>query len=128
MGSFSGATSLLLPSVAAAGVTVVPPPAGSPGNAALMAAAFGPFKPKVRYYWDATTFFLESDNMPEGMPNRMVGITAWQQQIPLPASYLASTPNPEKDVASLGYGQPNYWRLPLVPVPSASPITILRLG
>ena len=65
-------------------------PAGSPpqavappGNAALMSASFGAFKPKVRYYWDAGTFFVESDNMPDGMPDKMVGITAWQQQIPL---------------------------------------------
>jgi hypothetical protein len=40
------------------------PPAG---NGLLMAASFAPFKPKVRYNWDGTTFFLESDNTPEGM-------------------------------------------------------------
>ena len=96
----------------------------SPGNAALLASSFAPFKPKVRYHWDATTFYEESDNMPDGMPNKMAGITAWQQQIPLPTSYFASTTNPEKDAASLGYGQPNYWRIPLTPVPSASPIPI----
>ncbi|MEY5010394.1 MAG: hypothetical protein RLZZ253_1533, partial [Verrucomicrobiota bacterium] len=106
-------------------------PAGSPpqavappGNAALMSASFGAFKPKVRYYWDAGTFFVESDNMPDGMPDKMVGITAWQQQIPLPTSYFASTPNPDTDPVSIGYGQPNYWRFPLVPVPAAAPIPI----
>lgn len=26
--------------------------------------------PKVRYNWDGTSFFLESDSTPEGMPNR----------------------------------------------------------
>ncbi len=36
----------------------------------LQVASFAPFKPKVRYNWDGTTFFLESDNTPEGMPNR----------------------------------------------------------
>ncbi len=96
------------------------------GNGALMAASFAPFKPRVRYYWDGTTFYEESDNMPDNamMPNLMVGITSWQQQIPVPASYFANTTNPENSTSSLGYGQPNYWRLPLVPVPSASPIPI----
>ncbi len=89
-----------------------------------MAASFAPFKPKVRYSWDENFFYEESDNMPDGMPNKMVGITAWQQQIPLPASYFAGTTNQEKDPASMGYGQPNYWRLPLTPTPSASPIPI----
>ena len=58
------------------------------GNGALMAASFGAFKPRVRFYWDATTFYEESDNVPDNtrMPNLMVGITSWQQQIPLPAS------------------------------------------
>jgi hypothetical protein len=37
---------------------------------------------------------------------------------------LSSTTNPERDTASIGYGKPNVWRLPLVPVPSASPIPI----
>jgi arylsulfatase A-like enzyme len=96
------------------------------GNGALMAASFAPFKPRVRFYWDATTFYEESDNMPDNtmMPNLMVGITSWQQQIPVPAAYFASTTNPENNTGSLGYGQPNYWRLPLVPVPSAAPIPI----
>ncbi len=54
-----------------------------PRNAARMSAAFGAFKPKERYYWDVGTFFVESDNMPDGMLDKMVGINAWQQQIPL---------------------------------------------
>ena len=96
------------------------------GNGTLMAASFGAFKPRVRFFWDGTTFYEESDNMPDNttMPNLMVGITSWQQQIPVPASYFANTTNPENSTSSLGYGQPNYWRLPLVPVPSASPIPI----
>ena len=96
------------------------------GNGALMAASFAPFKPRVRYYWDGTTFYEESDNAPDPamMPTPMVGITSWQQQIPVPTAYFASTTNPEGSTSSLGYGQPNYWRLPLVPAPSASPIPI----
>ena len=91
-----------------------------------MAASFGAFRPRVRSYWDATTFYVESDNVPDNtrMPNLMVGITSWQQQIPLPTSYFAYTTNPEKDTKSIGYGKPNVWRLPLVPVPSDAPIPI----
>lgn len=108
---------------------VGPPAQTAPaGNGALMAASFAPFKPKVRFYWDATTFYEESDNMPDNMPDRMAGITAWQQQIPLPAAYFASVPNPENSTGSLGYGQPNYWRLPLVPTVAPSPTLIFTPG
>ena len=94
-------------------------------NSALMAASFAPFKPKVRYYSDSTYFYEESDGMPDRtlMPNLMVGITSWQQQIPLPAAYFASNTNPANS-GSAGYQQPNYWRIPLVPVPAASPISL----
>ncbi|MDB6004862.1 MAG: phospholipid-binding protein, partial [Prosthecobacter sp.] len=102
-----------------------PPPSG---NGALMAASFAPFKPKLRFYWDGTTFYEESDNTPDGMPNRMAGITSWQQQIPLPVAYFAGTPNPENSSASLGFGQPNYWRLPLVPTVAATPTLIFTPG
>ena len=94
------------------------------GNGLQMQASFAPFKPKVRFNWDPTTFFVESDNMPNGMPNRMVGITTWQQQVPIPTAYFASVTNNENDAASRGFGQPNYWRIPLVPTVAASPITI----
>ena len=94
-------------------------------NSALMAASFAPFKPKVRYYSDSTYFYEESDGMPDRtlMPNLMVGITSWQQQIPLPAAYFAHNTNPANS-GSAGYLQPNYWRIPLVPVPAASPISL----
>jgi arylsulfatase A-like enzyme len=101
------------------------PPAG---NGSLMAASVQPFKPYVRYYSDANNFYLQSDN---GMsayntwtPNRMVGITAWQQQLPLPTSYFAATTNPETSSGSLAYDKPNVWKLPLVPTPAATPTAI----
>lgn len=99
------------------------PPAG---NGALMAASFARFKPKVRFYWDERWFYVESDGLPDRqlMPDIMVGIRAWQQQIPLPVSYFVSTTNPERDSASQGYGQPNVWRLPLVPTPAADPLPL----
>jgi hypothetical protein len=110
----------------------LPSPAQLPASTApagygpAMASSFGAFRPRVRSYWDATTFYVESDNMPDNtrMPSLMVGITSWQQQIPLPASYFASTLNPERDPNSIGYAKPNVWRLPLVPVPASAPIPI----
>jgi len=114
---------LLQPQVAASSLK---PTVAPPGYGAMMSSSFGAFKPKVRSYYDATTFYVESDNVPDPtrMPTPMVGISSWQQQIPLPVSYFAATTNPEKDAASIGYGKPNVWRLPLVPTPSASPIPI----
>ena len=120
-----GAPSWLHTILMASIAPLVSPPSG---NGALMAASFAPFKPKVRYYWDATTFYEESDNMPDNMPNRMYGITSWQQQVPLPVAYFASVTNPESTTTSLGYNQPNYWRLPLVPTVAASPILIFTPG
>jgi hypothetical protein len=71
-----------------------------------LAEAFSRFKPKVRFFWDANFFYVESDGIPDH--NMMVGITAWQQQIPLPASYFGA----------------NAWRLPLSPIPASSPYLI----
>ena len=77
-----------------------------PGSGALMVQSFTPFKPDVRFYWDATKFYVESDSMPNPtqMPNIMTGITSWQQQIPVPTAYFAAITNPETNTASLGYG------------------------
>ena len=95
----------------------------APGNGALLVSSFTPFKPFVRFYSDEKYFYSESDSMPNPalMPNLMVGITSWQQQIPVPVAYFGNVTNPEGDRASLGFGQPNVWRIPLVPVPAAAP-------
>jgi hypothetical protein len=91
-----------------------------------MTSCFAPFKPYVRYYWDSSYFYSESDNTPNPalMPNLMVGITAWQQQIPIPAAYFGNVTNPETDPVALGFGKPNVWRIPLVSVPAAAPISL----
>lgn len=46
-----------------------------------MTASFAPFEPKVRFHWDPTTFFAESDNKPNNIPNRMAGITSWHRNL-----------------------------------------------
>lgn len=104
------------------GVEAAPPA----GYGTSMTDSFAAFRPRVRSYFDATTFYVEADNVPDPalMPTPMVGITSWQQQIPLPTSYFASTTNPERDQGSIGFGKPNVWRLPLVPTPAANPIPI----
>ncbi len=97
-----------------------------PGNGALLLSSFAPFKPGVRFYADAAAFYVESEAMPDPvlMPLPMVGITTWQQQLPMPAGYFGHVTNPESDRASLGFGQPNVWKLPLVPAPSAAHLAI----
>ena len=70
------------------------------------AKAFSPFAPDVHLRWDNRFLFVESNGLPSH--NLMVGITNWQQQVPMPQDYT---------------GQ-NAWRLPLNPVPAASPISV----
>lgn len=98
----------------------------APGNGELMSASFLPFKPKVRFYNDTSYFYVESDGIPDRtrQPNLMVGITTWQQQVPMPVSYFIGTTNGTNQAGSLGYQQPNVWKIPLVPVPAASPISL----
>jgi hypothetical protein len=132
MAQFLAEQRVMLESAATAARTRTPEPARAAagqapaGYGTAMSASFGAFRPRVRSYFDASTFYVESDNVPDPvrMPNLMVGITSWQQQIPLPTSYFAATTNPERDQNSLGFGKPNVWRLPLVPTPSANPIPI----
>src|SRR6187402_3094472 len=54
-------------------------PASSAARPA-QAAAFTAFAPLVKVRWDERTLFVESNGMPAH--NLMVGITAWQQQVP----------------------------------------------
>ena len=69
------------------------------------AKAFLPFK-KLDLREEGGFLYIGSDGLPEhGM---MVGITAWQQQVPLPQSYWGD----------------NTWRLPLHPRPAAQPALV----
>lgn len=75
-------------------------------NAPPQAAPFALFAPTVKTRWDENFIFIESNGLPAH--NMMVGITAWQQQVPLPQNYMGA----------------NAWRLPLVPTPAKNPATI----
>jgi len=69
-------------------------------NKPIQAIPFEFFSSHVRVSWDNRFLYIESDSMPDhGM---MVGITNWQQQVPVPQNYTGS----------------NAWRIPLVPTPS----------
>ncbi len=70
------------------------------------AAAFEAFAPRVSVRWDERFLFIESNGMPAH--NMMVGITNWQQQVPLPQNYTGA----------------NAWRIPLAPIPAKDPLSI----
>ena len=74
-------------------------------NRPELAKLFDPFSGKVKVCFDRDFLFVESNGMPDHP--MMVGITAWQQQVPLPKSYIGN----------------NAWRIPLNPVPAKNPIS-----
>jgi len=75
--------------------------------ASTIAKAFEPFVDlkAISCRSDDRYFFVESNGIP-GHP-LMVGIRAWQQQVPLPQKYVGD----------------NAWPIPLQPVPAANPVT-----
>ena len=73
--------------------------------AAKIEATFRPWKPKVVTRHDAAYFYVESNGMPDH--RMMVGITAWQQQTPLPQPYTGD----------------NAWRFPLFARPATAPLS-----
>ena len=72
-----------------------------------IAAAFAPFEKlgAISCRRDDRFFFVESNGVPDHP--LMVGIRAWQQQVPLPQKYVGG----------------NAWQIPLEPVPAANPAT-----
>lgn len=73
--------------------------------APAIATPFQGFGPKVKTRWDERFLYVESDGLPAH--NLMVGITAWQQQVPLPQPYTGN----------------NAWRIPLQPRLAAQPVS-----
>lgn len=72
-----------------------------------IADSFEPFAKRnvLKYRQDGRFFYVESDSMPDH--RMMVGITAWQQQVPLPQPYFGN----------------NAWRIPLEPVVAKNPLS-----
>jgi hypothetical protein len=76
-------------------------------EASGIAKAFEPFVElkAISVRSDDRYFFVESNGIPDHP--LMVGIRAWQQQVPLPQKYTGD----------------NAWQIPLEPVPAANPVT-----
>ncbi len=77
----------------------------SNGEAPMIAESFKPFEKVAKVRWDEDFLYVESNGMPDH--RMMVGITAWQQQVPLPQSYTGE----------------NAWQIPLHPVPAKNPMS-----
>jgi len=69
------------------------------------ATSFDAFAPHVQTHSDDDFLYVESNSMPHHP--MMIGITAWQQQVPLPQPYTGT----------------NAWRIPLKPVPAKEPMS-----
>lgn len=68
-------------------------------------SAFAPYKKTISTNYDDTYYYVNSNGMPEH--NMMVGITSWQQQVPIPQPYSGS----------------NHWSIPLKPVYESTPLS-----
>lgn len=73
----------------------------------IMDEAFKPFKPNVNTRWDNQYFYVESKGIPT-THDMMKGITAWQQQVPIPQCYVGS----------------NAWSIPLNPEIASAPVPV----
>lgn len=78
-------------------------------TAPWQAASFAPFAPFVRTHADAQWLYVESDGLPHAPVDftMMVGIRAWQQQVPIPQAYTGD----------------NAWQIPLRPAFAEIPIS-----
>ena len=87
---------------------VGPTHAASPpaDQAPLQSAPFRSFQPQVKLRWNQSFLYVENNGLPTHP--MMVGITAWQQQVPMPQSYFGE----------------NAWRIPLKPIAAQKPQTL----
>jgi hypothetical protein len=75
------------------------------------AKAFAPFKEHIGISWDDDFVYIEGNGLPQH--NMMVGITAWQQQVPLPHNFT---------------GPKGAFRIPIQPEPLKEPQKLTLLG
>ena len=68
-------------------------------------SAFAAFKPALSTRYDATYFYIASTGIPNH--NMMIGITNWQQQVPIPQPYTDA----------------NSWSIPLQPAYATTPLS-----
>ena len=79
--------------------------AANEGPAPAIVADFQAFKDKLKFRWTENYFFIESNGLPDHP--MMIGITNWQQQVPLPQPYTGK----------------NAWQIPLKPKLAEKPIS-----
>ena len=68
-------------------------------------SAFTPYKPSITTKWDDTYFYIGSVGIPSH--NMMIGITSWQQQVPISQPYTDN----------------NSWSIPLQPAYATTPLS-----
>jgi len=73
---------------------------------AFVETVFNSFKTLVKTRYDDTYFYVESEGIPSH--NMMVGITNWQQQVPIPQGYTGT----------------NAWSIPLKPEFATTPLSL----
>ena len=71
----------------------------------FMDSVFAAFKPSISTSWDDTYFYIASSGIPSH--NMMIGITNWQQQVPITQPYNGT----------------NSWSIPLQPVYATTPLS-----
>ena len=74
-------------------------------NVLFIDSAFVAFKPALSTTWDNTYFYISSNGIPNH--NMMIGITSWQQQVPITQPYNGT----------------NSWSIPLQPVYATIPLS-----
>lgn len=74
-------------------------------NTSSIDSAFTAFKPAISTTWDDTYFYIASNGIPNH--NMMIGITSWQQQVPITQPYNGS----------------NSWSIPLQPTYATIPLS-----
>ena len=72
----------------------------------FMDSAFSYYKPAVSTRSDSKYYYVESLGLPDH--ETMLGITGWQQQVPIPQCYVGS----------------NAWSIPLNPIVAATPVPV----
>jgi hypothetical protein len=74
-------------------------------NVTFIDSAFSLFKPAISTRWDNTYFYIASNGIPNH--NMMIGITNWQQQVPITQPYTDN----------------NSWSIPLQPEYATTPLS-----
>ena len=74
-------------------------------NTSFIDSAFAAFKPALSTTWDNIYFYISSSGIPNH--NMMIGITSWQQQVPITQPYNGT----------------NSWSIPLQPVYATIPLS-----